>query len=300
MTNLNKGLSELLKKHISIYEESEKNWHRGSQLDYLSFWVSDDWWQFNPFKDIRDNPNLEPTEYANVYQFMDEKQYLLQYVPNDWSDPIAILQWYRIKTPSIDKWKISIYWKGLRLYYCGLLPRLPNYILKYAWEVYRADICFDRKEKYNPWIIDLAENLTKWSEDKRTYKTFWDEKSPLFIRIYDKTLDLKDHKWHWAWLYPSRYRQQCRRLEAKFTGRYAKSQTAMEWLWINEPNWKIERLKDVKRDYLKSGFYNFMMYIDYLPDKKFQFELLEWIKNLAIKKQKKLKDFISLEFDENA
>lgn len=301
MTNLNKELSELLKKRISIYEESEKNWHRASQLDYLSFWVdSEELKKSNPFGIIRDNPNLEATEYNNVYKFIDEKQLLLQYFPDDWSDPIAILQRYKIKTPTVDKWKISVYWKGLRLYYCWLLPWLPNYILKYAWEVYRADVCFDRKDKYPIWIIDkLKENLQKWSDESRTYKTFWDEKSPLFIRIYDKTLDLKDHKRFWAWLYPSRYRQQCWRLECKFTWRYAKSQTAMERLWINPPDWKIEKLKECKRDYLKSWFYNFMMYIDYLPDKKLQYELLDWIRNLAIKKQKKLKDFISWDVLEN-
>lgn len=295
MTNLNKDLSELLKQRIIIYEKFEKEWRRASQLDYLSFWVDDEAWKnCNPFGVVRDNPNLESTEFPNVYKFIDEKQLLLQYFPEDWSDPIAILQWYKIKTPSVEKWKISVYWKWLRLYYCGFLPRLPDYVLKYAWEVYRADVCFDQKNKYDPLIISwLKENLQKGSDSSWTYKTFWDERSPLFIRIYDKTLDLRDHKRFGAWLYPSRYRQQCRRLECKFTWRYAKSQTAMEWLGINPPNWKVEKLKACKKDYLKSGFYNFMMYIDYLPDKKLQYELLDWIRNLAIKKQKKLKDFIS-------
>ena len=297
MTNLNKGLSELLKKHISIFEESEKNWRRASQLDYLSFWVSDDWRKHNPFPVIRDNPNLEPTWFDNVYQLFDDKQLLLQYFPSDWSDPIAILQWYKIKTPTIDKWKISVYWKGLRLYYVWLLPRLPNYIIKYAWDVYRADVCFDRKEKYPVWIIDLPENLQKGSDKERTYKTFANEKSPLFIRIYDKTLDLRDHKRFGAWIYPSWYRKQCRRLECKFTWRYAKSQTAMEWLWINEPNWEIESVRNSKKDYLKSWFYNFMMYIDEIPNKELQYELLDWIRTLAIKKQKKLKNYISLDFN---
>ena len=295
MTNLNKGLSDLLKKHISIFEENEKNWHRASQLDYLSFWVDEESRKnANPFGVIRDNPNLEPTQYDDVYQLIDEKQLLLQYIPKDWSDPIAILQWYRIKTPTIDKWKISIYGKWLRLYYCWLLPWLPNYVLKYAWEVYRADLCFDRQEKYPAWIIDLKENLTKWPLEKWSYKSFWDENSPLFIRIYDKTLDLKDHKRHGAWLYPKRYRNECWRLEAKFTWRYAKSQTAMEWLGVNPCDSKIEPLKNVKKDYLRSGFYNFLMYIDYLPTKQEQRDLLNGIKNLCVKKQTKLKHFISL------
>lgn len=301
MTNLNKGLSELLKKHISTFEENEKNWHRASQLDYLSFWVDKQAWELsNPFVGVRDNPNLEATDYDNVYQLIDEKQLLLQYFPTDWSDPIAILQRYKIKTPSVEKRKISVYWKWLRLYYCGLLPWLPNYICKYAWEVYRADVCFDQKEKFNPWIIDLAENLQKGSDDRWVYKTFGDERSPLFIRIYDKTLDLKDHKRFAAWIYPSWYRQQCRRLECKFTGRYAKSQSAMEWLGINHANWEIEKVKPMKKDYLKSAFYNLIMYIDLLPSKEIQFDLLQWIKTLVIKKQKKIKDFISIDDIEDA
>jgi len=293
-------LSELLKKHISIFEESEKNWHRASQLDFLSFRVSEESRKnLNPFGVIRDNPNLEKTEYPNVYQLIDDKQLLLQYFPEDWSDPIAILQRYKIKTPTIDRRKISVYWKWLKLYYCWFLPRLPNYILKYADEVYRADVCFDRPEKYPAWIIDLAENLQKGSDKDRVYKTFGDEKSPLFIRIYDKTLDLKEHKWFAAWIYPDWYRRQCWRLECVFTWRYAKSQTALEWLWINEPDWKIEKVKNSKKDYFKSWFYNFMMFIDEMPNKQNQYELLEWIKNLAIKKQKKLKNFISLDINDD-
>ena len=296
MTNLNKGLSELLKKRISIFEENEKNWHRASQLDFLSFRVDDESRKScNPFDTIRDNPNLEPTEFENVYQLIDEKQLLLQYFPTDGSDPIAILQWYKIKTPSVEGRKIAVYWKWLRLYYCWLLPRLPNYILKYAGEVYRADVCFDQKEKYNPWIIDLAENLQKGSDENWSYKTFWDERSPLFIRIYDKTLDLKDHKRFASWIYPSRYKNQCRRLECVFTWRYAKSQSALEWLGINPCDWTIEKQKAPKKDYLKSAFYNLIMYIDLLPTKEMQYELLQWIKNMVIKKQKKLKNFISLD-----
>ena len=301
MVVLNKGLSELLKKHISIFEESEKNWHRASQLDYLSFWVdSESLKSCYPFDIIRDNPNLEKTEYPNVYKLIDDKQLLLQYFPDDWSDPIAILQWYKIKTPSKEAWKISVYWKWLKLYYCWLLPRLPTYILRYAGEVYRADVCFDRPDKYPAWVVDLPENLQKGSNENRVYKTFWNEKSPLFIRIYDKTLDLRDHKRFASWIYPDWYRKQCRRLECKFTWRYAKSQTAMEWLGINEPDWRIEKVKNVKKDYLKSGFYNFIMFIDQIPNKYAQYELLESIKTLVIKKQKKLKDFISLDINNNA
>lgn len=296
MTNLNKDLSELLKKHISIFEESEKNWRRASQLDYLSFWVDEKALKTSsPFEIIRDNPNLEPTEYENVYKFVDEKQVLLQYFPSDWSDPISILQWYKIKTPSVDKWKISIYWKWLRLYYCGLLPRLSSYVCKYAWKVYRADICFDRKEKFPFGIVDLPENLQKGSDEKWVYKSFGNEKSPLFIRIYDKTLDLRDHKRFASWIYPSWYRDSCRRLECKFTWRYAQSQSALEWLGINDCDWIVEKVKNVKKDYLASAFYNLIMYIDLLPTKQIQYDLLQKIKNMVIKKQKKLKDFISLD-----
>lgn len=39
------------------------------------------------------------------------------------------------------------------------------------------------------------------------------------------------------------------------------------------------------------------MYVDFIPDKKLQYEILDSVKNLCIKKLKKLKDFISINDD---
>ena len=143
--------------------------------------------------------------------------------------------------------------------------------------------------------IDLPLTVTYWKDNDLTYMWFGNKKSPLFIRIYDKTLDLaKDHN-SMAWLYPDRYTQSCWRIECKFTQRYAQSMSALEWLGVVERNWKVQKIKNSKRDYLKSAFYNLLMYIDFIPDRRVQYNLLDWIKTMCNKKMKKLKDFISLD-----
>jgi hypothetical protein len=52
-------------------------------------------------------------------------------------------------------------------------------------------------------------------------------------------------------------------------------------------------LKENKRNYLKSAFYNLLMYIDFVPDRKLQYDILINVKDLCNKKLRKLKDFIS-------
>ena len=83
MQKLNNDLSELLKSHISVYEDFGKSLTVYEQLDFLAFWVKKSSLELNnPFKfdSLRDNPNWELTEYDNVYRFMDEEKIVLQYV----------------------------------------------------------------------------------------------------------------------------------------------------------------------------------------------------------------------------
>lgn len=300
MLKLNNDLSELVKSHISIYENFENSCWRSEQLDFLAFRVDENSMSKNsPFKDLhwycRDNPNWERTDYENVYQLVESDKIVLQYV-KEWCSPVAILQWYKMKLPwKWEKWKISVYWKWLRLYYCGFIDWLVDYISYYAWEVIRADLCWDNKDRIPEWVVDLPNTVTYWESESRTYKWFWNKRSPLFIRIYDKTLDLAKDKNSMAWLYPERYTTSCWRIECKFTCRYAQSMSAVEWLWVVERNWSVQKIKNPKRDYLKSAFYNMIMYIDFIPDKRKQYELLDWIIRMCSKKIQKLKDFISLD-----
>ena len=292
-------MSELVKNHISVYENFGETLTVYGQLDFLAFRVKKDSFELHsPFKfdDLRDNPNWELTKYENVYQFIEEDKIVLQYV-SDWHAPVAILQWYKskvtVKWKSEERWKISLYWKWLRLYYCWFLDRLPDYVNMYCGDVFRADICWDMKERLPEAVIDLPNTVTYGEWENRTYKWFWNKNSPLFIRIYDKTLDLKRDHNSMAWLYPEFYTDCCRRLECKFTWRYAKSMSALEWLWVVERNWQVQKLKENKRNYLKSAFYNLLMYIDFVPDRKLQYDILINVKDLCNKKLRKLKDFIS-------
>ena len=167
MKNLNNDLSELVKSHISIYNELLTNSLFLEQLDFLSFWVDVSKMSKNsPFTSdyiwLRDNPNWETTIYDNVYQLIEEDKIVLQYVREGCS-PVAILQWYKIKTAKEwEKWKISIYWKWLKLYYSGLLDWLPDYIDLYCWEVIRADVCWDTKDKIPEAVVDLPNTITYW------------------------------------------------------------------------------------------------------------------------------------------
>lgn len=298
MENLNNDLSELVFSHISIASDFNKKSLFLDQLDFLSFWVDAEKMALNsPFKEniFRDNPNWENTIYDNVYQLVEEEKIVLQYV-REWYSPVAILQWYKMSTKNEwEKWKISVYGKWLRLYYCGYLDWLPDYIDQYCGEVIRADLCWDTKDKIPAWVVDLENTVTYWEGENWTYKWFWNKRSPLFIRIYDKTLDLsKDHN-SMAWLYPEWYTSSCWRIECKFTWRYAQSMTALQWLWVVDRSGSVQKLKSQKRDYLKSSFYNLLMYIDFIPDRRKQYDLLQGISTMCAKKMKKLKDFISLD-----
>lgn len=299
MKNLNNDLFDLVFSHVSIANDFLDKSLFIEQLDFLTFWVNSEKMSLNsPFSDnyLRDNPNWESTIYDNVYQMIEEDKIVLQYVREGYS-PVAILQWYKMKTKEEgEKRKISVYWKWLRLYYCGLLDWLPDYINLYCDEVIRADLCFDREVKIpENVVIKLWNTVTYWEGENWTYKGFWNKRSPLFIRIYDKTLDLKKNHNSMAWLYPERYTNSCWRIEFKFTWRYANSMSALEWLGVVEARGSVQKLKSPKRDYLKSAFYNLLMYVDFIPDRRKQIDILDSVKSLCNKKIKKLKDFISLE-----
>lgn len=300
MKNLNNDLFDLVFSHISIaWEFLDKNKFL-SQLDYLTFWVNSEKMSMNnPFSydGIRDNPNWETTDYEWVYKLVESDKIVFQYV-RDWFSPVAILQWYRMKINWVDKWKISVYGKWLRLYYCGFLDWLPDYINMYCDEVIRADLCWDCLEKIDPSVVTkLSNTITYWEWENRTYKGFWNKRSPLFIRIYDKTLDLKKNHNSMAWLYPDWYTKSCWRIECKFTWRYASSMDALQWLGVVYRDWQVQKVKSEKRNYLKSAFYNLLMYVDFIPNKKIQYDLLDSVKNLVNKKLKKLKDFSSVNED---
>lgn len=299
MKNLNNDLFDLVFSHVSIASDFLDKSLFIEQLDFLTFWVNSEKMSLNsPFSDnyLRDNPNWESTIYDNVYQLIEEDKIVLQYV-REWYSPVAILQWYKMKTKEEgEKWKISIYGKWLRLYYCGLLDWLPDYIDMYCDEVIRADLCFDRQQKIPESVVTkLWNSVTYWECDNWTYKWFGNKRSPLFIRIYDKTLDLKKDHNSMAWLYPERYTNSCWRIEFKFTWRYANSMSALEWLGVVDARGSVQKLKSSKRDYLKSAFYNLLMYVDFVPDRRKQFDILDSVKRLCNKKIKKLKDFISLD-----
>lgn len=66
------------------------------------------------------------------------------------------------------------------------------------------------------------------------------------------------------------------------------------WTWLKD---KKEKAKT--KDYLKSAFYNMIMYLDMLPNKSEEYNILLWIHQLVSKKIKKLKDFISVTDYEN-
>ena len=292
---------DLVFSHVSIASDFlDKNLFC-EQLDYLTFWVNDEKMSKNsPFWDcyIRDNPNWELTEFENVYKLVEEDKIVLQYV-RDWFSPVAILQWYRMSIKWVDKWKISLYWKWLRLYYCGFLDWLPDYIDLYCDCVIRADLCFDCDHKIpEDVVLKLKNTVTYWDWENWSYKWFWNKRSPLFIRIYDKTLDLKKDHNSMAWLYPDWYIKSCWRIEFKFTWRYANSMSALQWLGVVDRWWQVQKIKETKRNYLKSAFYNLLMYVDFVPNKHLQYEILDSVKNMCVKKIVKLKNFITLD-DEN-
>lgn len=285
-----KTVDDILRDHITIYDElNEQKDKYIKQVDYLSFYCNKEWWKLhNPFTEYlyaqRDNNNLMHTKRDNVYAQVEYEQKewwtLYLYYMETWK-AVTILRWSKYA----EKWRIDIYWKALRLYYNWYIQWLREYVKTYAWIMQRVDIARDTKTKYNEFICDLwyTKDLNKkWkkviveTDEERTYRTYWNKNSRLFVRIYDKTLDLKDDKFIHAWLYPERYKQECWRLEAKLTQEYARSMTAIEWLDMTECNKKVEPRKQYDRSTYKTTLLWMITLIDYcIPNYQDQVFILQ-------------------------
>lgn len=280
---MNNSISELLLSHCSIFESNFQNvklkvWTgkimQGIfQLDFLAFYVPFDkievYWVpwFDIWGWIKDNPNWIPTDYENVYV---KSEYHWENVSIDYQlvvpdkSPVAIMNWWYFKVRKWKnyeyRWRISIYGKALKLYYMWYIPRLKDYIIRYWWEVCRADLCWDFPVNLPDWIIDLQ--LT-WTNHNTRY--FWEKNSPLFFRIYDKTQDLKREKNCFAWLYPKWYVQECWRLEAQLTWLYSRSMSALDWLdVVKVDSSQIQKLDKVDRNVYKTALYSVINTIDWL------------------------------------
>ena len=302
MKEIKKNLWELLSSHIKIFRLFQNELTRYNQLDFLTFRVKQSSRELdNPFKidELRDNPNWELTNRQNVYQLIDTDKIQFQYI-EPWHAPVMILQRYYEKTPSCEGWKICIYWKWLRLYYLWKIDWLRDYVSYYAWKVIRADLCRDNDKPIDDSVVDLVNTITIWKDNNWSYKGFWKKNSPLFIRIYDKTLDLKKDKFSMAWLYPAWYQKECRRIEAKLTWRYAQTYTAVEWLDLIDYDKSFVPSVKCERNYLKSALYNLIQSVDYIPDTDLQAQILQGCKDLSNKKLKKLLRFTWLNNINNA
>lgn len=267
-----KCVDDVLRDHIMIYNELKNNKKYIEQVDYLAFYVDTEARKFkNPYEEYmygeRDNSNYIKTKRDNVYALIDEKERLWLTYSEWWHAPVSILRWSKFK----ERRRIDIYGKWLKLYYSWKITRLEDYVKLYEWETQRVDICRDSKEKYNENICDLWIKLDGTSKGKhviveqnneRTYRTYGNKNSALFVRIYDKALDLKDGKYIHAWLYPERYTRQCRRLEAKLTLEYARCDSPYNWLKMVKRDKVIESKETPTRNLYKTALLSLISIID--------------------------------------
>lgn len=302
---MDKTVDDILRQHITIYDELNEDKKKYiKQVDYLAFYVKQQARQLhNPFTEYmyaqRDNNNLIHTKRDNTYAMVDDDKIYLYYMET-WK-AVTILRW----SSYADNWRIDIYWKALRLYYNGYIQWLREYIKTYAWTVQRVDIARDTKTKYNEYICDLwytKELNKKWkkviveTDEERTYRTYWNKNSRLFVRIYDKTLDLKDDKFLHSWLYPERYKQECWRLEAKITQEYARSMTALEWLDMIPCNKKVEPRKNYDRSTYKTVLLWMISLIDYnVPNYQDQIFILQKAQERITNKIRNINKFTYLD-----
>ena len=238
---MQKTINDVLRSHITIYDDliTDKEKYI-EQVDYLSFYCNEQARKEKcPFDEYlyayRDNTNRMHTKHENVYAMIDDKQKLWLLYSEWWKAPITILR----RAKLWEKRKVDIYWKALKLYYSGKITRLEDYVKLYQGETQRVDLCRDMKNKPSEYICDLWYNKKldkKWKKvivetnNERTYRTYGNKNSRLFVRIYDKTEDLKKDKFIHAWLYPEWYKNECRRVEAKLTLEYARCDTPYNWL----------------------------------------------------------------------
>lgn len=305
---MNNSIYELVKSHCDIFDKNLQNvklpiWTDKTvdwifQLDYLQWYpeeirIEKYWLPWN-IHDIwiKDNPNWIPTEYENVFIKSEVfwQNFAIDYqliIP--WKSPVAIMnRWYfkvRKWNDYVYRWRITVYWKALKLYYMWYIQWLQNYIIKYTWECCRADLCWDFPCDFPAWIVDLP---VSWTQHDTVY--MWEKESPIFFRKYNKTQDLRKEKNCFAWFYPDWYIKECWRLEAQISGRYSRSMTPLEWLEIlNVDKSKIEKLEQTNRNVYKTALYSVIDTIDWInlsQDEKLI--ILQNSKKLLEKKIKKL------------
>ena len=307
---MNNSIFELVKSHCCIFDtnlqnvklpiDTDKTVDWIFQLDYLQ-WYPDPYrlerygipWNIQEYW-IKDNPNWAITEYENVYIKTEVywEHFAIDYqlvIP--WKAPVSLINRWYFKVREWDeykwKWRITVYWKALKLYYMWYIQWLLDYVIRYNWTCSRADLCWDFPCEFPDWIIDLA--LT-WS--KYDTKYFGRDNSEIFFRKYNKTQDLRKDKNSFAWFYPSWYIKECRRLECQLTWRYSKSMSPLEWLDIMKVDKsKIQKIEQSKRNSYKTWLYGVIDTIDWInlsSDEKLT--ILINSKKLIENKIKKLKD----------
>lgn len=301
---MEKSLSELLVSHFSLLAWLDIDSLRGrKQLDYLRFYVPIDKQLLygTPFMEwVRDNPNYKPTWYKNVYSMTDYKYSLWDYVlPN--VAPVSVLRWGKVKVKKDweiqELMEICIYWKALALYYAGHLSWLKEFVIKYQWECSRVDLCWDFPNElpWNkiPWDIytDLRNTWLFPNNDNTGFDTiyYWNKRSPLFIRIYNKTADLRKDKNIHSRIYPSWYMKECRRVEFELKGRYAQVATPLDWLDSYSRDFKIQPLEQTKRNNYKTALYSLINCVEIINyDDWEKIQILNNVKELINMKLKNL------------
>ena len=295
---MNKTISELMNTHFDNLENFAEI-HRTrvrQQLDYLRFYVPVEkqllYWTPWDCENVRDNPNLEPTWYDRVFKMTDYKQSLWIY-QIDGVAPVSVLSWRKVK---VKKWwqvqelkEVCIYWKALALYYAWHLSWLKDFVIRYGWECTRADVCFDFNcdiewEK-TPWdyYIDLRNTALFPNKDNSWFDSVYygDKHSPLFIRIYNKTEDLRKDKNIHSFIYPNWYLEKCWRVEYEFKGRYANVCSPIDWLTSQSRDFKIKAITQQNRNNYKTALYSLINCVDLI-------NYSEWEKLLILSQAKEL------------
>lgn len=280
---MNNNIFELVKSHCTIFDNNLQNvklplWTDKTvdgifQLDYLQFYPDSEkialyglpWSILESW--VKDNPNWIPLEYENVFI---KTEYYWEHCAIDyqlaipWKSPVAIMnRWYfkvREKNQYVWKWRVSIYWKALKLYYMWYIPWLKNFIIKYGWICSRADLCWDFPCEFPNGIIDLEITWTKYD----TVYFGW-KNSPLFFRKYNKTQDLRREKNCFSRFYPEWYKDCCWRLEAQLTWQYSRSMSPLDWLDIMQVDKsKIEKIENTQRNVYKTALYSVINTVDWV------------------------------------
>jgi len=305
---MNNSIYDLVKSHVCIFDTNLQNvklpLESGEtvkcifQLDYLQWYPDMDrvelyWvpWDIDRIW-IKDNPNWSITDYENVYI---KTEIYWEHIAIDYQlvipgkAPISLInRWYfKVREWKEYKWKwrITVYWKALKLYYMWYIQWLLDYIIKYNGVCCRADLCWDFPCNFPNWIIDLKITGTKYDT---VY--FGRDNSEIFFRKYNKTQDLKKDKNAFAWFYPTWYLKECWRLEAQITWRYSRSMTPLEWLEIMQVDKsEIQKLQSADRNCYKSLMYSAIDMVDWVNlSSQEKIIILNNSKNLLDKKIKKL------------